>query len=285
MELRGPGGVVARQELALTVLSANRPIELSLTLPEAAAMEYELVLDVAGERVTWPIVVPEQRVDAEFKCEQRLVRRGEVVKAAIHTGAIPLETGVAYGIARWAGAWRDIDPFEGEPGGWAAVALIIPTFTEWPVRVRVPERAEPGRHRLTKRVHAEDHGIGWVRLAAEFTVRDAPAVDYDSLLRTGAWRGIQPGADRASVRSRLGEPDERSDADRVWRYGDLDLHFEADTLRGFFGQVIPDRLLDDLAMHDHVGVWTQRLQSGAHLDIDRPHAGTYPRLRSFSITT
>jgi hypothetical protein len=104
------------------------------------------------------------------------------------------------------------------------------------------------------------------------------------LLRTGAWMGIRPGAVRATVRSRLGEPDGRSDGDGVWRYGDLNLHFEADTLHGFFGHVIPDRLLDELATGDRTGVWTQRLQSGAQLDIERPHSGTFARLRGFSVT-
>jgi hypothetical protein len=285
MELRGPDGVVARRELTVTVVSPSRPIELSLRLPEAAGVEYELVLDVAGERVGWPVTVPAQSVDAEFACEQRLVRRGEVLRAVIRTGAVALETGVAYGFERWDGAdWRDVDPFDGEPGAWAAVGLVIPSHTDWPERVRVPERTAPGRHRITKWVEARHRGIGAVRLAAEFTVRDAPAVDYESLLSTGEWLGVRPGADRATVRSLLGEPDEHREGDCVWHYGDLSLRFEADTLNGFFGQLVPDRLLDELTSREGVGVWTERLESGAQLDVERPHSGTFPRLRGFSVT-
>ena len=89
------------------------------------------------------------------------------------------------------------------------------------------------------------------------------------MLRTGAWTGVRPGADRG---------------DRVWRYGDITLHFDADTLCGFFGQVIPDCLLETLASGDRLGVWTERLESGAQLDIERPHFATYPRLSGFSVT-
>jgi hypothetical protein len=286
LELRGPNGVVARQELVVTVLSPSRPIELSLRLPETAGVDYELVFEVAGEKVSdWLVTVPEQRVDARWDCEPRILRRGQLLRSVIRTGEIGLETGVAYGFERWDGAaWRFVDPFEGEPGAWAAMGIVIPARTDWPLRVRVPDRAAPGRHRVTKRVDARHRGIGDVMLSAEFSVRDAPAVDYESLLREGAWFGVRPGADRPGVLAALGEPDERGDDDRVWRYGDLELAFDADQLHEFFGHVIPDRLLDDLVTRDRVGAWSERLPSGALLEVERPHAGTFHRLQRFSLT-
>jgi hypothetical protein len=147
-------------------------------LPDATGTQYALVLESAGEPATWSIAIPEQRVDAELVCEQPCVRRGEILRAVIRTAEIALQTGVAYGIQRWNGAWRDVDLFRGEPGAWAAMALMIPAFTACPKRVLVPEHTKPGRHRLTKCVDAEHRGIGPVELAAEFAVRDAPAVDY-----------------------------------------------------------------------------------------------------------
>jgi hypothetical protein len=248
-ELRGPGGAVARRELALTVLSPSRPIELSLRLPEATGVDYELVLEVAGETVSWPVTVPDQRVDARYECDPRLVRRGQLLHSVIHTGDMALNTGVAYGFERWDGAaWRRVDPFDGEPHGWAAVGLVIPARTAWPIRVSVPEHTEPGRHRIVKWVDAAHRGVGEVALTAEFAVRDAAAVDYESLLRTGAWMGVRPGDDRAAVRSVLGDPDERGDGDRI-------------------------------------GTWTERLGSGARLRVERPHTGTFPRLEGFSLTS
>ena len=92
-ELRGPGGVVGRQELELRVLSPRTPIALSVTLPDDTGIEYELSLDVDGTRFVWPIQVPEQRVDARMECLTPHVRRGQVAHFVIHSGVQALETG------------------------------------------------------------------------------------------------------------------------------------------------------------------------------------------------
>src|SRR4051812_5216073 len=102
-------------------------------------------------------------------------------------------------------------------------------------------------------------------------------------LAAGAWMGIGPGADRESVRSTLGEPDERDADDHVWRYGDLHLRFDADTLQEFFGETLPDELLEEHASHDRVGVWTADLESGARFVLERERAGALIRLRAFKV--
>lgn len=283
-ELRRTGEVVARTRLEVTVISPSRPMELALRLPETPGTTYELVLDVAGECVSWEIVVPEQRVDACFEFERQVVRRGELLRASIRNGAIALDTGVAYGFERWNGVdWVHVDPFDGEPGAWAAIGLGIPAGASWPERVRVPERTEPGRHRVTKWVSAEHRGIGDVRLHGEFVVRDGPSVDYEALLRTGTWMGVAPGADRESVGSALGEPDGRDEDDRVWRYGDLHLRFYGDRLREFFGESLPDSLVNELVADDRKGVWTVELAPGARVAFERPHDHSFARLRGFTI--
>ncbi len=142
------------------------------------------------------------------------MRRGQLLHSVSHTGDMALNTGVPYGFERWDGAaWRRFDPFDGEPHGWAAVGLVIPARTDWPVRVSVPEHTEPGRHRIIKWVDAAHRGVRQVALTAEFTVRDAAPEDYK-----------------------------------------------------------------------RVGIWTERLDSGARLRVERPHPGTFHRLEGFSLT-
>jgi hypothetical protein len=284
MELREAGDVVAEQELAVSVISPSRPIELALALPESAGHEYVLVLEVANVRVSWAITVPEQTVDARFVLAQPIVRRGEVLRACIRTASIALNTGVAYGFERWDGVrWLEVDPFDGESGAWAAIGLMIPARTDWPEHVRVPERTQPGRHRITKWVSAEQRGIGEVRIHGEFAVLDGPAVDYRTLLSKGAWMGIRPGAERAAVRATFGDPDERDDKNHVWRYGDLRLRFGGDTLEAFFGEVFDDDLVDELAWEARTGAWTSQLECGARLVVEHKHSGSFVGRHEFQI--
>jgi hypothetical protein len=242
----------------------------------------------ADERVarSWGMTVSEQDFDARLECEQQVVRRGEQLRVSVRAGAVALLVGAEYGLERWDGAtWVHVDPFDGEHGGWTAAAHPIPKLAERPRRLRVPEHTEPGRHRVTIVVSSLRRPTESTRLLAAFMVRDAPAVDYEQLLITGAWMGARPGTERAAVRLALGEPDERRDEGCVWRYGDLYLHFDAGRVRRFSGTVLPHELLRNYLADGRTGVWSHRLPSGARLEFERPEGFPFARLRGFSVTS
>ena len=172
-ELRGSDGVVARRELTLTVLSPTRPIELSVQLPATPGVEYELALVAGGQVVTWPVRVPEQRLDARWVCETPSVRRGETVHTVLHSGSVGLDTGVAYWFERWNGeAWDVVADPDDQPRAWPAMGLFIRPDARWPTHYEVPRHTTPGRHRVCKRFDAEHAGIGELTLSCEFTVID-----------------------------------------------------------------------------------------------------------------
>jgi hypothetical protein len=232
------------------------------------------------------MTVSERRFDARLACEQQVVRRGEQLRVSLLAGAVALLVGPEYGLERWDGAsWVHVDPFDGEPGGWTAAAHPIPKLTERPRRIRVPEGTEPGCHRVTMVVSSLRRRTESTHLCATFTVRDAPAVDYAQLLSTGAWLGVRPGTDRTAVRVALGEPDERHDAESVWRYGDLYLRFDAGSVRSLSGTVLPHEILRDFPAEGRTGVWRHRLDSGACLEFEHPEDFPFTRLRKFCVTS
>jgi hypothetical protein len=293
LELRrsADGAVVARDERALTVVGTRTEIALRVAVPEATGVDYALALEAGDAALTWDVQVPAQVIDARLVCEPALVRAGEALRAAIHTGTMVLQTGSMYGLQRWeeGDGWVRVGPFdddEEEDGvvhAWTAVAHILSPGMVWPVHADVPSRALPGRHRLVKSVDAEWHGVGPVQLAAEFTVRDAPPVDYAELLGKGAWAGVRPGAARDAVSTALGPPDEATAGGRVWRYGDLQLHFAGDVLHAFFGRRLPHRVREDPSPDGRPPRWTETLPSGADLQYELAGDGGWARLLWFRV--
>jgi hypothetical protein len=230
--------------------------------------------------------VSKQDLGARLECEQQFARRGEQLRVFIRAGDLALLVGAEYGLERRdAARWVHVDPFDGEQGGWTAAAHAIPKFTERPRRIPVPERTEPGRHRVTMVVRSLRRPTESTCLLATFTIRDAPAVNYEQLLSTGAWMGVRPGTDRTAVRMALGEPDERRDRDGVWRFGDLYMEFDAESVRSFSGTVLPHTLLRNYAAEGRTGVWSHRLDSGARLEFERPEGFPFARLREFRVTS
>ncbi|MDA0185337.1 hypothetical protein OJ997_33840 [Solirubrobacter phytolaccae] len=171
LELRGPDGVVARDELEVKVLSPSRPIVLAVQLPETPGVEYELVLEAGDEHVSWPVRVPVQDLDARWECETPTVRRGDVLRTTLHTGAHHIEGGMGFWFERWDGTtWRAVVEPGDEPRAWAAMAVGIFARSSMPTSFTVPTWTEPGLHRVAKWFDAEQAGIGELPVHVEFTV-------------------------------------------------------------------------------------------------------------------
>ena len=189
-----------------------------------------------------------------------------------------------YCIERWEGRWRSVDPFDGEPAGWALPLFMICARSDWPESLEVPRLTSPGRHRLLKHVDAPQAGVANALLDAEFTALDGPPVDYGELIRTGSWHGVTPGARRDQVRAKLGDPDRRSAAEDVWHYGDLEFHFAQDLLTHYFGRRIDWKVLYDIVDPAWPDECTQRLASGAELHVHRAFSGTDHQLVWFRVS-
>lgn len=104
---------------------------------------------------------------------------GRLGYVIINTGTVPVILGAAYGLERRvASGWEDV----AIPYAFPAWGLRLPPRSGRELVARIPERAQPGRHRLRVRLSADRDphpGYEWVaqqeiqpvEVSAEFDVR------------------------------------------------------------------------------------------------------------------
>jgi hypothetical protein len=181
MELRDPAGnAVARAAELVGTLTEGRLFELEIEMPDVVPARYVARLEInrptRPPRVfEWPVEVPDPTlpVAAELEVSATRAAPGDTLELTVrNTGPTPIAFGETYEIER-----------QREDGAdWAFVPRegfdLMPLYTLEPgksraLKVVVPRRARPGRHRIVKHI-----GSQW----ASATTR--PTVEFDVVART-----------------------------------------------------------------------------------------------------